>query len=115
MFNFILIGIAAFIILWIVFVNVMWLKHNKEKVPKVLHKPLYVVAFLGIVYDVLFNFTFGNILFMQLASFERLTLTERMEHILLTDDSWRFYLAKWICRVLVEPWDPNHCGLSDIK
>jgi len=87
---------VAFIALWIIFINVMWAKYNREKIPKILHKPIEVLAFFGLLYDILFNLTFGNFLFLQAFSLKRLTLTERMKHILITNDGWRFNLAYFI-------------------
>lgn len=110
--EFIALGIVAFIVLWIIFVNVMWAKHNPDKIPKIFHLPIKIIAFFGLLYDILFNWVFGTVMFLELP--REMTLTERMKRILISKQDWRFYLALWICHNLVEPWDPNHCGLRDI-
>jgi ABC-type amino acid transport system permease subunit len=111
-----LIGFSiSFVLLWLIFVNIMWAKHNQEKIPKWMHNPIKILAVLGIGYDVLFNWTYGCILFMQLPKKDLPTLTERMKFILITDDGWRFKLAKFICNRLVEPWHPEHCSLGSFR
>ena len=59
---------------------------------------------------------------------KRLTLTWRMYSILLDRaeafnsgrtefsllEQWRFYLALYMCKYMVEPWDFNHCGLVSL-
>jgi hypothetical protein len=73
----------------------------------------WVYFFVAI--DVLFNVTYGTIVFMQLPAMSRLTLTHRLRYILLESNApmdWRFKLADFICRRMVSPWDPNHCGLG---
>lgn len=117
--------IVAFFTLWIIFINVMWAKHNPEKVPKFLHKSIKifgikialidVLVLFGYLYDIYFNIVFGTIMFMELPHYKRLTMTARMRRILVVNDGWRFKLALFICRKLVEPWDPNHCGLDDMR
>lgn len=122
MITFIGIGFVALIILWVLFINVMWLKYNKEKIPKILHKPLYAIAFVGLIYDILFNLIFGTVLFWELPVFKDKRgkfhippLTSRMRRILISGQGWRWGLAYFLCRYVVEPWDPNHCGLQNIK
>jgi len=108
--------ILATLILWVLFVNVMALKDfaNRQTgwklwVVMLVGYPFVIVAF---IYDILFNITYGTIIFMEWPHYERLTLTARMKHIILTQrDTWRFKIAKAICRYLVEPWDKGHCGL----
>lgn len=122
-------GLVALFILWVFFVNVMWLKSNREKIPTWLVKPLMAFVFLGILYDVLFNITFGTIMFMGLPDFKGAnfqwkgigfpTLSHRMRVILRAGkkdsfiSKWRFYQARFYCRYLVEPWDKGHCGLKE--
>jgi len=76
-----------------------------------------VVLFL--IVDVLYNYTYGAVLYLEFASNKRKTLTARMKHLLhKTDDTefmdkyYRKPLARFMCKYMVEPWDYNHCGLQ---
>jgi len=83
--------------------------------------PGYPIALFTWVYDVAFNLTVANLIFWafprrrkQGKGLNRLewTLTARMKRLLKQDNGWRSWLARFICTKLVEPWDPNHCGLA---
>lgn len=113
--------IPAMFILWVFFINVMWMKHKGQK--KYTHgwkKWLFYaicgpLALIGYLWDILFDILYGTFMFWGLPNIKRLTLSARMKHIIKTQpiDSWRRKEAVWICRYLVEPWDHNHCGLED--
>ena len=104
----------ASVILWsgfIVFAN------TREYIKGDYIPPIQAVAHLiGIVFgifDVVFNVTYGSIVFMQWPHWKRLTLTARLKYILHYQKmGWRWKLADKVCRRLIEPWDPNHCGLK---
>lgn len=113
-------GIPAFFILWILFVNVMFIKIVLlKKYPdgfqnKILLAILIPLNIVASIYDVLFNITYGSLMFLQVFEARNITFTHRMKAILRTEpDSWRGKLSMWICRYLIEPWDQNHCGLDD--
>lgn len=106
-------AIISFVILWLIFINVMTWKKHKEKIPKLIHYPLYVIAAIGYVIDILFNWVYGTIIFLELP--RQLTLSERLREALIKDDSWRFKLAYFFCTKLIEPWDWNHCEIQDLK
>lgn len=110
MIKLILIGLISFIILWVFFVNVMTWKKHENKIPKYVKPLLYFIAAIGYIWDVLFNITFGSIMFLELP--QELTLSERIRRLLLTDRGWRFAMGYWICKHLIEPWDQGHCGLG---
>jgi hypothetical protein len=107
--------LLSMLVLWIFFVNVMTWKHHEEKIPKYLKPILWVIAFIGYIYDIVFNIIYGSIMFLEPPHWERLTLSARLSHILIVenDDSWRWKTAYWICTTLIEPWDQGHCGLSE--
>lgn len=113
--------IPALFILWVLFINIMWLKNVGRKRYTSGWKKIafygigYPIAFVGAIWDIIFNITYGTIMFAELPEIRRLMLTARMSHIIKTYpiDSWRRKEAVWICRNLVEPWDRNHCGLDD--
>lgn len=90
----------------------MWLKKHADKLPRPIYYILYAIGYTVFILDIIWNIIFGTVLFMQLPHKDRLTLTHRMKYILITDDGWRFKLAHFICKYIIEPWDWNHCGLS---
>lgn len=89
-----------------------WKKHEK-KIPDWLKPILIFISWVGIIWDFLFNVTFGCVLFLELP--RETMLTFRLQRILLTDDGWRFKVAYFMCKKLIEPWDFNHCGLESLK
>lgn len=103
----------SLLLLWIFFVNVMTWKTHIDKIPKWLQYILYPIAIFGYLWDVMFNWVFGTVIFLELP--RKPTLSERMRRILLTRDGWRWKLARYICLHLVEPWDQNHCGLESLE
>ncbi len=90
----------------------MTIKQQADRLPKPIYYALYIFGYGVFMCDILWNITFGSVLFLQLPHKKQLTLTYRMKYILITNDGWRFGLAYFICRRLVEPWDWNHCGLQ---
>ncbi len=110
-------AIVWMFILWIFFINVMTWKANKERIPKFMHPILYILTFVGIVVDVVFNIVYGTIIFAKLPHYKRLTFSARLSYVLIKESqlSWRFKIAYLICTKLIEPWDYNHCGLAKLK
>jgi len=86
-----------------------WKKH-KEKIPKWLHYPLYAIAIAGYIIDVLFNWIYGSVMFLELP--RELTLSERLRRLLLSGKPWQVKLSYFLCHYLIEPWDSGHCGLG---
>lgn len=114
MITYITVGIVGFFTLWFLFINVMTWKKYQDKIPKVIQYPLYAIAGIGYIVDVLFNWFYGTAIFLQLP--KQLTLTKRLRLILITENpetSWRFKIAYFMCTKLIEPWDYNHCGLEN--
>jgi len=107
--------IASMFALWLFFVNVMTWKHYEERIPKFIKPVLYGIAVAGYLFDIVFNVIYGTIIFLRVPHYHRLTLSARLAHILVveTPSSWRWKLAYVFCTKLIEPWDPNHCGLRD--
>ena len=42
-------------------------------------------------------------------------LEARLRRHVKYSEGWRHELAVAVCRVLVEPWDPDHCALSRLR
>ena len=103
----------------------MVVKNNVDSIPKILHYPLYAIAAIGLLADVLFNIVYGTIMFWQKPRFHEnmnihtVTFTHRLKRILrgqthIEPEDFRFKMAHWICKYLLEPWDPGHCGLEKL-
>lgn len=116
--------LIAFIGLWILFVNVMKLAEHREKIPENLRKPAIALVAFGALWDGLFNIFYGTIVFLALPDFKGAKwhfplFTHRLRGLIREKkldgplDRYRYYLARFICRYVVEPWDTNHCGLKD--
>ena len=111
------IGLAVFVLTWLLFILVMKVKDYP--------KP-YVYIFLpfglvGWILDILFNIFYATVIFWQLPDIHKgmkisdATLSHRLRQILrhdtkITDNMVRYKLACLICRYLIEPHDPTHCG-----
>lgn len=101
--------------LWWYYRAAMWLKARRTRLrdrsPALYYLGGAVVA-LGLVLDVLYNVVAGTILFLDPP--RELTFTARLKRYRRGDrpvTSWRYRLATWICRELLNPHDPSgeHC------
>jgi len=114
----ILYGIVASFIFWLMFIMVANLKNNSYKnATGVKRYALLAYGIVFIIVDVVFNFVYGALIFKEFGSFDRPTLTQRLKHILENepDNSYKYKLASFVCRKMIEPWDWNHCGLAKIN
>lgn len=68
----------------------------------------YISAAVALVSDVLFNFVFGTVSFLELPQ-EWLFTYRCSRH--LKDRGWRGKIARWFCRNFMDPFDPDgrHC------
>jgi hypothetical protein len=66
---------------------------------------------IGFIVDILSNITLATILFWELP--KELLVTARLVRHLKNKNTWRFYIAQWICKHLLDPVDPSgsHCKL----
>ena len=120
-------GLLVTFILWISFVFLAQLLH-KFKDGKLAPFPLFFAKVFGVAFvafDICYNVTIGTIIFLQMPNPDRLTLTSRLKQILRNPPSrafffskigtyiphYRYYLALFFCKYLIEPSDPGHCGL----
>ncbi len=96
---------------WIVVASVAEKYGSKSQNPFVM---MLYTAF--VIVDVGYNFTFASVLFLELASLKRKTLTARLKFILLSgdysEDEWRFKVALFMCKKMISPWQWNHCGMG---
>ena len=111
MIYFIILILVPFL-MWILFVLAQVIgKHATHLSKSICFLVNAYIIFVNI-YNVIFNFTYATILFLELPRFRRRTFSERLIHILSYDNGWRFKFAYWIAYHLIEPWDYNHCNLQ---
>jgi len=113
-------------ILWITFVMLAgWINRFREdRLSKYMIPFVKVFGTIFVAYDVAYNCTVGTIIFLQIPNPDRLTLTARLKDILRNPPhrafffdkigTWipmyRYYIAYFFCKTLIEPHDKNHCG-----
>lgn len=69
----------------------------------------YALLAVMVVADILFNFTIGTVLFLELPQFRRPTFTQRCSRH-LSGLFWRGDLARWFCFGWMNPFEPDHCS-----
>ena len=106
---------VVFFIMWVVLAEFV-LEHRAhlKEHNLVIQGLIYLYGFCFIVVDILYNYTFGTIIFWQFTKSGDRTLSQRLRTILRTEvsDSWRWKLAYFVCRYLITPWDFNHCRIG---
>ena len=103
--------IIATIVLWLFFIAMMTIIGDAKHIQELsIPKRIFVVAF--VIVDVVYNYTYGAALFLEFATKDRKTLTNRLKGYLREQpESWRGKLAQFMCKYMIEPWDPGHCSL----
>jgi hypothetical protein len=104
-----------FYVTWALYLSVMHLVSRRDALTtpaKAFAYPLIVVA---LVIDVIFNVTFGSVLFVD-APREWL-FTHRLNRYVFAPGktTWRGRLAEWLCANLLDPFDPSGCHCKDYK
>lgn len=95
---------------WVFYLALMNLKRNREELSIVTKIFAYPMIVIGVSSDVLFNFFWGSILFLELPK-EWLMTTRLKRHLNDHKKDWRDRNANWFCRHFLNPFDPtgNHC------
>lgn len=125
---------ALTFILWFYYVMVMGMQAARDagRIPADMVRLCWVIAYIGLVYDVLYNVTIGTIFFLDLPREGTLTyrLIRYKEHTnLMHADKWykprlvvyvinlvrlwRQTQAAWICAKLLDPFAPSGCHCTD--
>lgn len=104
-----LVVVVATFFTWGMYLSVMNLVRFKDHLSletKVFAYPLVVV---GVLADFVYNVVVGSILFLEPPR-EWLLTTRLKRH--LGEDGYKGNLARWVCRHLLDPFDPKgtHCG-----
>lgn len=95
--------------MWSQYLAVMNMKRNHKKLTLTAKLWAYPIAAAALISDVLFNFIFGTVAFIELPQ-EWLFTYRCSRH--LNDSGWRGKIARWFCRNFMDPFDPDgrHCG-----
>ncbi len=102
-------------VFWFLFANLMWIKRGVESGQWtgwrkwVAYAVGYTILIPGYLYDVLYNYTWGSLMFWQFPRKGEPTFTARLKRTVF-DNGWRGTVARFVCRYLVEPNDEKHCG-----
>lgn len=108
MINAVLLPIAEFYILWVLYLGVMNLKRVHDTVgltgpAKWLGMPL---VFVAILWDWLCNWTAATILFLQLPATWSELVTGRLKRYKAEGSGWRYKIAVWFALIL-DAFDPS--------
>lgn len=105
---------AAFLglwLLWVFYLAVMCLKRARDagtltKTAYALGQPVLII---GLLIDMLVNFTIVSIIFLEPPM--EILVTSRLKRHIESDDGWRTTLARWFCATLLDSFDPSgsHC------
>jgi len=84
----------------------MNLKRNKDSLTWVTKPFAYPFLWIGTVLDILFNFTIGIAMFLEIP--QEWLLTARLNrHLTDRSDDWRDVVADWFAKHFLDPFDPS--------
>lgn len=94
---------------WGAYLSVMNLMRVKETMTWETKLFAYPLAFVGVLSDFIYNVIIGTVLFLELP--REWLLTARLKRH-LNDNDFQGSIARWLCRHLLDPFDPKgtHCG-----
>ena len=104
--------IGLFLGTWVLFVFAFSLKKtyddpNADKHPVVAWLARAIVYTVGVPADVVLQ-VLSSVPFLDLP--REVVLTSRLKRYKREQpDSWRGITATWVCRYMLNPWDPGHC------
>ena len=107
--------VTSIVILWVLWIIVASVRpHLTHGHNPLIEGVIHLLSFVFVAYDVIFNYTWGSIIFQELPSGGRHTLSQRLQHIIKTEsiDSWKWKLSMFACKYMIEPWEPGHCRLG---
>lgn len=95
--------------LWVFYLAVMslWRAQKAGTIGKAAFVPGYATLAIGALLDVLVNVTLMSIVFLELPS--QWLVTQRLKYHNLHGRGWRQKLARWICKNLLDAFDPTGC------
>ena len=101
---------SALLLLWLGYITVMAGLREWNRLHWFAKLNLLPLAPLFLLLDVAMNITIGSLLFLEVPRWW--TLSERLHYHAISNHGWKTYLAAWLCRNLLNPFDPDghHCG-----
>lgn len=106
----IILGVVVFTFFtWGMYLSVMNLMRVKETLSTETKFFAYPLAAVGVLADFLYNIVVGTVIFLEPP--REWLLTARLKRH-LGEDGYKGNLARWLCRHLLDPFDPKgtHCG-----
>lgn len=104
--------LLASFLFWFLYATLMRARDKVQANPegsKVIKVLGYALLLIGYPYDVIYNYTYGSIVFWQFPRSGEYTFTARLKRT-VTLNTWRGDIARFVCRYLVNPLDKDHCG-----
>ena len=78
---------------------------SQQTISKNFSVPYYVFGVIGVLLDFYVDIFWGTFLFLQWPNINRLTLSARMDDLILNDTGWKGDFATLIVGKLLEPFD----------
>lgn len=99
---------AATMFTWGMYLSVMNLMEQKDKLTLTTKIFAYPIAAIGVFADFFYNITVGTLMFLELP--KEYLLTMRLDRH-LTETGWRGKRARWACKNFLDPFarDGRHC------
>lgn len=101
--------LLTFWMLWVFYLAMMslWRAQRAGTIGRVAFIPGYFTLLIGVLLDVLVNVTLMSIVFLELPS--QWLVTQRLKYHNLHGQGWRQRLARWVCKNLLDAFDPTGC------
>jgi len=88
------------------YLAVMNLKRNREALTPIVKVFAYPALGVGLLLDLVFNFTIGTIMFLEIPQ-EWLMTARLNRHLLDRHNDWRDVVADWFAKNFLDPFDPK--------
>lgn len=96
-------------LLWFLYLGVMNLKraYDAGTLPETAYCLGLPLLGIGYLYDALMNLTVMTVLMLELP--RELLVTARVSRHQRCSSGWRYRIAHWMCKNLLDPFDPSGC------
>ncbi len=105
------------LLLWFIFA--LKVAEGARKWNQITHWWQYPIIGYFVFKDWLYVRTWFRVMFLMMGRAQDKTLTEALRYILHGNEfmryEWRWKLAYFICRYLIEPFDRDHCKINKLK
>lgn len=95
---------------WVLYIAIMGFKEHLDTMGRVSKAIAYCILPVGLLADVLFNFIYGTVMFLEIPR-ELLMTTRLKRHLSDHKKDWRDRNANWFCKEFLNIYDPagKHC------